>query len=49
MLLNTSEAIILYRFLPNMKFKKLFPKERKVIFSMDTKERITENLNTLYL
>ena len=39
MSLNQGEAIILYFFLPNMKFKKLFSNGKNVIFSMDKKER----------
>ena len=48
MLLNPIEAIILRCFFfACMKFNKLFPKGRNVIFSMDKKDRETENLKTL--
>ena len=45
--LNPGEAIILFSFLPNMKLKEKFPKGKNVIFSMDMKERKTENQKTL--
>ena len=47
MSLNPGEVTILYCFLPNIKFKKLFPNEKKMLFFQYGKERKTENLKTL--